>query len=300
MGMLRSDKLRGFRVDVESDSTIRADLTRNQQNMTQFLQGTAQFAQAMGPIVMTFKEMTPAIIDVYSSFARNFKLGKQAEDALDKLSTMAQQAAQAPPKPDPQMQMEQQKMQMEQAKLQAEQQAKQAELEMKAQESQQKIEADRVANEQKLAFEAQKHEQEMQFEREKHQNDMAMQSQQMAMQQQQHEQTIAVDREKAESDFMVKREGIQAQREEGEAGREFERDKASLPKRGEIAATMEKVASGLEAIKAIQQSIEDMAKEAAEPVEIIRDKSGRSTGAKKGKRVMTIQRGADGRAASIQ
>lgn len=211
--MLRSDTLRGFRVDVESDSTIRADMTRNQQNMSLFLQGTAQFAQAMGPIVMTFKEMTPAVIDVYSAFARNFKLGKQAEDALDKVGQLSQQMAQQPEKPDPQQQIEQQKMQMEQAKLQAEQQAKQAEMQMKMQESQAKLAADQQSNDQKLQFEAQKHEQEMMFEREKHQNEMAMRQQEHHDNMRAKETELAVNTDfqnrKQQDDVAVKREAMQ-------------------------------------------------------------------------------------------
>src|SRR5262249_16825346 len=79
--ILRSDILRAYRIDVESDSTIRGDLTRNQQNMSLFLQGTAQFAQAM-----------PAVLEVYGAFARQFKLGKQAEDAIDSFIAQATQA----------------------------------------------------------------------------------------------------------------------------------------------------------------------------------------------------------------
>jgi hypothetical protein len=159
--LLRNDATRNFRVDVESDSTIRADMTRNQQNMTLFLQGTAEFAQAMGPIIMTFKEMTPAVLEVYSAFARNFKLGKQAEDALDSVADKARQAAQnpQPQQEDPSVQAEkvkaqavmqkaeldmktaQQKHQMEMEKMQAELQIKKEELHLKQQELQMKAEA---------------------------------------------------------------------------------------------------------------------------------------------------------------
>ncbi len=302
--MLRSDRNRGFRVDVESDSTIRADLTRNQQNMTLFLQGTAQFAQAMGPIVMTFKSMTPAVIDVYSSFARNFKLGKQAEDALDKLGTLAAQEAQQPEKPSPEQRAEQAKLQMEQQKLQADQQAKQAELQMKVQESQAKIAADAEANQQKLAFEAQKHEQEMQFEREKHQNDMQMRA---------HESEVntQLTREKNDTDAQVKREQIEASKEP-----------RTTIKIDPHAAMQEAMGSHMQTIEAAQRQasqnaenalteiaqqatalskqLESLSDEMSAPVEIMRDKSGRAAGVRKGKRTMTIKRGADGRAQGLQ
>ncbi len=281
MQMLRSDKLRGFRVDVESDSTIRADLTRNQQNMTQFLQGTAQFAQAMGPIVMTFKEMTPAVIDVYSSFARNFKLGKQAEDALDKLGSLAQEAAKAPPQPSPEQQAEQAKLQMEQQKLVAEQQARQAELQVKVQESQAKIQADAQLNQQKLEFEAQKHAQDMEFEREKHQNEMQMRGQEMQMAQQQHEQTLMADQQKAEQDAGLQREKMAVDSQdkaadrattmlEGEAGRKHEA-KLATPKEPD----KKELTNVLDAfVKKLDASLNKPKK-----INFIRDKHGRATGA---------------------
>lgn len=84
---------RGFRIDIETDSTIRADMMRSQEQMNLFLAGTGQFAQAMMGVVQLAPEMLPVITEVYTAFARKFKLGKQAEDALDGLSQMAPQMA---------------------------------------------------------------------------------------------------------------------------------------------------------------------------------------------------------------
>lgn len=127
-----------FRVDIETDSTIRADLTRSQESMNQFLQATGAFAQAMGGIVQVAPQVVPAAIEVYTAFARNFKLGKQAEDALDQLQQKApelmKQAQQGGKEDGKDSRAEQQaqaaKMQAEmqgmQAKQQLEQQAMQA------------------------------------------------------------------------------------------------------------------------------------------------------------------------------
>lgn len=171
--MLKSDKLRGFHVDVESDSTIRADLSRNQQNMTLFLQGTAQFAQSMGPIVMTFKEMTPAVIDVYSAFARNFKLGKQAEDALDKIGQLAQEAAQQPQQPSPEQQAEAAKAQAAQQQMQMQMQADQQKAAMEAKNAQDKHQMDMA----KMTAELQIKQQELAMKKE----ELAMKEREMAM-----------------------------------------------------------------------------------------------------------------------
>jgi len=100
-GMMRQDAARGFRIDVESDSTIRADLGRNQANMTQFLTASAAYWQSVGPMLMKAPNAAESALELYAAFARNFKLGKQAEDAVDRMADDARTAAKAPPQPTP-------------------------------------------------------------------------------------------------------------------------------------------------------------------------------------------------------
>ena len=97
--LMREDAGRGFRVDIESESTIRGDLTRNQQNMSLFLQGVAQFVGAVGPMVEKGVMPPEIAIELLSAFARNFKLGKQAEDVLDKWADKVRSMAAQPPPP---------------------------------------------------------------------------------------------------------------------------------------------------------------------------------------------------------
>jgi hypothetical protein len=134
--LLRSDVLRLYRIDVESDSTIRGDLTRNQQTMTLFLQGTAQFAGAMAPIVQQAPGMLQPVMEIYAAFARNFKLGKQAEDALDALADAARQAGgePQPPKQDPKAEADKARAAAGMAKSQMDLQARAAEHAMTMQE----------------------------------------------------------------------------------------------------------------------------------------------------------------------
>lgn len=113
--VLQSDIARTYRIDVESDSTIRGDLTRNQQDMSTFLQGTAQFFQAMGPLVQQQPAALKPVVEVYTAFARQFKLGKQAEDALDSMSDSIGAADAAPKQqpPDPKLAHDQAKLEFE-------------------------------------------------------------------------------------------------------------------------------------------------------------------------------------------
>ncbi len=115
-----------YRVNVESNSTVRADLTNQKQEMNEFLAGTASFFSSIGPLVQQQPMAAEPMAEIYSSAARNFRLGKQAEDALDAFVAMAKQAAKQPP-PNPEAEkakadaeINQQKLQLDGAKLQLE------------------------------------------------------------------------------------------------------------------------------------------------------------------------------------
>jgi hypothetical protein len=207
--LLRSDTMRGYRVDVESDSTIRADLTRNQQNMNMFLQGTAQYGAAMGPIVQEMPGAMESVVQIYQAFARNFKLGKQAEDVIEKLGETAKQAAQQP-KPNPEMEKAKMQMQLEQAKLQMQQQADQAKLQIE---------------QAKMQLEQAKAEQAAQLAQAKLQGEMQMKQMEL-------EANIALEREKAHAQMQIDREkasqDMQMRREEMTMNAQSQRESAEL------------------------------------------------------------------------
>lgn len=120
--LLSSPVQRVYRVDVESDSTVRGDVGRMQGEMNSFMQGVAQYIQAVGQAVMAGQIPKDVAMEFLASFARTFKLGRQAEDALDRWLEEARnnQGQPAPPSPE------------QQAQMQAQQMAMQAEVETKA------------------------------------------------------------------------------------------------------------------------------------------------------------------------
>lgn len=136
MQTFRSNLL-SFKIDIETDSTVRADLTRNQEQMANFVTATGQYAQAMAAAAQQFgPAVLPVMTEIYTAMARNYKLGKQAEDALASLSTIAQQAAQQPQdQADPEAERAKMEMEAMQAKTQIEAQA----LQVKTQSDQQKV-----------------------------------------------------------------------------------------------------------------------------------------------------------------
>ena len=136
MQVLQNDVLRSYRIDIETDSTVRADLGRTQEQMSLFLQGTAQYATAMAPIIQLQPQAKAGILEIYAAFARQYKLGKSAEDALDQMIEAGKQPEPEKPSPEEQkMHLEQQKAQMQsqmdQQKGEREMAKMQAELQMK-------------------------------------------------------------------------------------------------------------------------------------------------------------------------
>lgn len=141
---LRSETLRNYRVDIETDSTIRADLSMEQQNISMFVQGFGQFIQAIGPAVQAQFVPQKDAATLLKSFARSFRLGRDAEDAIESLGEQP-----PPQQADP--------AQAEQAKAQAEAQAKAQEVQMKAAADQAKAQADAQLALAKLQADAEAH-----------------------------------------------------------------------------------------------------------------------------------------------
>lgn len=146
--VISSDAMRSYRIDIETDSTIQADQTRAQQSMATFVEGLAAFGQAVGPAVQSGVMPMDVVTDLLASFARNFRLGKQAEDALDRLSKMP-----PPQKADP-----------EAERMKAELQMKQQEAQLDAQREEQKAQRDAQIEAQKAQAEIVRKQQEAQVD----------------------------------------------------------------------------------------------------------------------------------------
>ena len=87
--LLKSDVHRRYMIDIETDSTIQADRTRDQHTWNEFLQASAQFARVFGPMVQQGLIPAELPIALYQSYSSRFKVGKQVEDLLSKFAEMA-------------------------------------------------------------------------------------------------------------------------------------------------------------------------------------------------------------------
>lgn len=155
---MRSD-MRGYSINIETDSTVRADMAKYQEELNSFLQGTAQIAQATTSMAPVMPAVVPPMLEVFASFARKFNLGKQGEDALERLSEAAKepirqpddgQAEAAKAEADARMQEMQVKSQQEAEKHQHDMQLKQADLAIKQQDMAHKREMADLDREMKL------------------------------------------------------------------------------------------------------------------------------------------------------
>jgi hypothetical protein len=156
--LLRSDVMREFRIDIETDSTINIDEQQEKQAVTEYLQATGQFISQVAPVIQNLPALAPFMNKAIEFAARRYQAGRNMESALEQsLGAVTQQAMmmhqrqmQQLPGPEQIQQMQQQMQQMQQKGQQLEQenmqlkmqvgnkqvdmQMKQAELGMKQQE----------------------------------------------------------------------------------------------------------------------------------------------------------------------
>ena len=126
------ERSRVFRIDIETDSTVRADLARDQEQIGNFVQFTGSYMQGAVAAIQLMPETRQPLFKIYVATASKYKLGRQAEQAFNELidaalKPIAQQGGQ-----DPQAAAQQQ--QMQQAEAEQQQQAQQHEADMQERE----------------------------------------------------------------------------------------------------------------------------------------------------------------------
>jgi hypothetical protein len=149
------DLRREFVIEIETDSTIRADLARAQENVSGFVTGFGTYIQSVGPAVQAGMMPGPIAVKLLASFARNFKLGREAETTMDEwVKFLEEQAKQppAPPAPDPKAEAAKVKAEADMAKAQMDSQRDQQKHGM----DMEKMQADAALAQQKHQLEQQK------------------------------------------------------------------------------------------------------------------------------------------------
>lgn len=120
MQILKSDVLRSYRVDIETDSTISADQEADREQITALIEGIGGFVRDVGPAVQTGALSQETSKKILVACLRYFKMGRIVEDALED-----DMERPMPQKPDPEAQKAQAQAQLEQAKAQVQMQLEQ-------------------------------------------------------------------------------------------------------------------------------------------------------------------------------
>ena len=248
---LRDELMRTYRVDIETDSTIRADLTGEQQNISQFVTGFGGFIQAIGPAVQSGFVQMPEAATLLKSFSRAFKLGRDAEDAIEALGEN-----QPPP------QQGEDPAAAAQAQMQADMQA-----------AQMKMQADAAANQAKM-------ENAVEIERLKQEGETRRELMRLQAEAERHAMTMEVDRERAAMDAQ-RASTERAAPAVGLTLNDAVQD-AIAASQGQQAASMAEVAGGLsaavEAMRETAGQIGEAARMMAAPKRVRRGSDGRVEG----------------------
>ena len=111
--LLKDEKLRGFRIDIETDSTILVDEQQAKETRIEFLSSAGQFLQQTLPLAQSMPQLAPLLGEMMLFAIRGFKAGRPLEfsfeQAVEQMREAAQQAQQQPEEPSP----EEQRMEME-------------------------------------------------------------------------------------------------------------------------------------------------------------------------------------------
>lgn len=158
IALLKNDQVRGFRIDIEVDSTVIADQQEEQESRVAFLQMAGNFLREAVPLAMQVPALGELAGQMLLFGIRGFPVGREMESVFE---TALQQLAQAQQNPEPKQptpeeidaqtkaQVEQQRLAFEAQKMQADEQFRTAELQLKA--AQQQLEERKVTLEEQRA-----------------------------------------------------------------------------------------------------------------------------------------------------
>lgn len=106
--LLRNERLRGFRVDIEVDSTIQGDNKEEQQSRTQFLTAITGFLQQSFMMAQQMPEIVPLMGKMLQFGVRGYRVGRDLELSIEEFCDQAanvahERAMNAENKPNPQL-----------------------------------------------------------------------------------------------------------------------------------------------------------------------------------------------------
>ena len=123
IALLKEDKMRGFRIDIETDSTVQQGAQEDKQARTEFIAATTKFVEQAFQIGAQAPDAVPMLGKMLLFGVRGFRAGRDLESSIeefvDKMEGDAKKRQSAPPPPNPELQKQQLELQGIQAKSQA-------------------------------------------------------------------------------------------------------------------------------------------------------------------------------------
>lgn len=277
MALLRDDKLRSYRIDIETDSTVEADEQAEKENRTEFLNAVGAFMQTALPAAQAAPQLLPALGEMLMFVVRGYRAGRQLEDVIEQsvqdLVASSGSASQEAQQPDPQVQLDQ-------AKMQSENQYREADLTLKKQDQDARIGLDQKKFETDVAF---------------RNSDRQLQGlppvtnlPEMPSQVQSGQQTMQAIQMLAQAIGQAF-QGLQQSQEQQIAMLAQKIDQGSQATMASM-ALMRQMADGINAMSAYLTA----------PVEIIRDGDGKIVGVSRGQTTQMVTRNPDGSVAGVQ
>lgn len=249
--LLKNDQTRGFRIEIEVDSTVVADQEQEQQSRVAFLQMAGQFLKQAVPLAQQVPQLGVLAGQMLLFGIRGFPVGREMEAVFETALEQLQQAAQQPQPqaPDPEM-----------MKAQQDAQIKAAEMQQRAQAEQQKMQQDAANAERQHQIEAAK----LQLEQAR----LDLEARKQGLE----EQRMHMDADNAEAERGLKLRAMDLDEREKEAGRQID----------EVTAISDAVAQVQGLLDALSMRVEQAHQVASAPrrVTIERGPDGRAIGAR--------------------
>lgn len=100
IALLRDDKLRSYRVEIETDSTSQPNEAQEQQRRTEMLGAVGTFLDRAASMMQAAPELSPVAGEMLSFGVRSFRAGAPLEETIERqFAAIAQRAAQAAQSP---------------------------------------------------------------------------------------------------------------------------------------------------------------------------------------------------------
>lgn len=166
-GLLRNPVVREFRLDIETDSTVRMDEEAEKQSRLDFLEKATGFLTQLEQAGQMAPELVPMLCEVFMWTVRAFTSARSIEQTFDDAMDALQKAAKQP-KPNPEAQKAQleaqTKIQIATQTAQVEAQSRQAEIQAETQRNQAQAQIQAQVDKQKAAIQLQSDQQKAQLD----------------------------------------------------------------------------------------------------------------------------------------